>query len=459
MGDTDMSEYTGTVVIGAGLAGLTAAYELQKKGLDVRVLEAESKVGGVIRSVREAGFELDLGPNSLVLNPGLEAWIEELDLGPKVLPAAPLSKNRYLVKHKTLHALSPHPLKLLRSQYLSWPAKGRILTERFRTQGRGEDESVAAFFSRRFGKEISEGVADPIFIGMLSLDQVLPMLARWEQDYGSVTKGALSQKSALKGRSIISFEGGLESLTRALAAPLEGKIHKGSRVAAITAGADRYSIRYVREGREQVLEAGNLIYTAPLYSLGKLSWREGETSGTGAGGAAYAGDFEALRRAAAQVIFAPVRTVHVAVGAEDAGEIPEGFGFLVPSREHLSLLGCIFSSAIFPSKAPPGQVLLTVMLGGVHRGTELLRSGAALQAAALDDLRTILRIRGEVRVLQETTWARAIPQKNLGYEQVLEAIQAFERAHPRCRFAGNGVSGVSVGDTMEFAAKVVHSLI
>jgi oxygen-dependent protoporphyrinogen oxidase len=446
MGDTDMSEYTGTVVIGAGLAGLTAAYELQKKGLDVRVLEAESKVGGVIRSVREAGFELDLGP--------------------KVLPAAPLSKNRYLVKHKTLHALSPHPLKLLRSQYLSWPAKGRILTERFRTQGRGEDESVAAFFSRRFGKEISEGVADPIFsgiyagdIGMLSLDQVLPMLARWEQDYGSVTKGALSQKSALKGRSIISFEGGLESLTRALAAPLEGKIHKGSRVAAITAGADRYSIRYVREGREQVLEAGNLIYTAPLYSLGKLSWREGETSGTGAGGAAYAGDFEALRRAAAQVIFAPVRTVHVAVGAEDAGEIPEGFGFLVPSREHLSLLGCIFSSAIFPSKAPPGQVLLTVMLGGVHRGTELLRSGAALQAAALDDLRTILRIRGEVRVLQETTWARAIPQKNLGYEQVLEAIQAFERAHPRCRFAGNGVSGVSVGDTMEFAAKVVHSLI
>jgi oxygen-dependent protoporphyrinogen oxidase len=155
--------------------------------------------------------------------------------------------------------------------------------------------------------------------------------------------------------------------------------------------------------------------------------------------------------------YASVRTLHVTV-PQDALALPPGFGFLAPSRENLALMGCIFTSSIFPSKVPQGQALLTVMMGGAHRARELRDRPGVLEAAALADLKDILRIRSDLRVLHGHTWTAAIPQKNLGYTKVLKALEAYEAGHPGFRFAGNAVSGVSVGDTMEYASKVVHSM-
>jgi protoporphyrinogen/coproporphyrinogen III oxidase len=267
------------------------------------------------------------------------------------------------------------------------------------------------------------------------------MLPRWEQTYGSVTKGLFREKDAFKkGRKIINFRGGIETLTQALSAPLSGRIHTGSAVQHIAAGDDGFTIDY-RQGREDhQYKVTHVIYTAPLHTLPGISW------------------FDAVKEVASKVVFAPVRTLHLTV-PQEALQMPDGFGFLVPSREQLSLLGCIFTSAIFPAKAPEGSALLTVMIGGAHRAGDLLTDPASLETKALTDLRDILHIRGDIRVLHGQTWARAIPQKNRGYDNIMQSLSAFEQAHPGFRFAGNGVSGVSVGDTMEFAAKVVHSMV
>jgi oxygen-dependent protoporphyrinogen oxidase len=461
------SEKTSVVVIGGGLAGLTAAYQLKKKGINVRVLESSSRTGGVVSSAHVDGFELDLGPNSLVLTPALEEWIKELHLEDARMEAAASCKNRFLVKDKTLYALSPHPLKLLKSPYLSWEAKGRILTERFRggpigagasadktgaaaASGEPDDESVASFFSRRLGGEITEAIADPIFSGIyagdidrLSAMEAMPRLVQWERQYGSLTKGIFRQKEAMKGsRSIINFSGGMGRLTGALAAPLEGNIYTNVRVQNIESGPRGYRVIY-RQGEEDhiagehTLEAGSLIYAAPAYALPFIPW------------------FDELKTTASAIPYAPVRTVHLAL-RKDGLDLPDGFGFLVPTREHLSLLGCIFTSAIFPSKVPEGSALLTLMLGGAHRAADLLRDADRLQDAALQELKEILHISSPVRVLHEQTWRRAIPQKNTGYGRLKQSLLAFEEKHPGFFFAGNAVSGVSVGDTMEYAARIAR---
>jgi protoporphyrinogen oxidase len=49
------------VVIGAGPAGLTAAYELAKRGAPVIVLEGDDVVGGISRTVERDGWRFDLG--------------------------------------------------------------------------------------------------------------------------------------------------------------------------------------------------------------------------------------------------------------------------------------------------------------------------------------------------------------------------------------------------------------
>lgn len=443
------------LVIGGGIAGLTAAYTLHKSGIQVQVLEAAPQVGGVIQTVHKDGFELDLGPNSLVQTPFLKDLITELGLGDALVEAALVAKNRYLVKQRVLHALSPHPLKLLKSPYLSGKAKWRILSERFRAplkagnqDADATDESIEQFITRRFGAEVSEALADPIFSGIyagdirqLSIEQVLPMLPRWEKEFGSITKGIMSQKASLKGaRKIINFKGGLGILSNALSAQLAGCIQTDVSISSIDQAGAGFRVGYMREGTAHVIEAQTIIYAAPLHTVQGLAY------------------FDSLRWGAAHVAYSPVRTLHVAIPQGQAS-IPDGFGFLVPSREELGLLGCIFTSSIFPDKAPPGWSLLTLMLGGAHQADMVLADHTSLDQMALVDLKEILKITGMPRILHGTTWTKAIPQKNLGYGCLLNGIEHFEQAHPGFRFAGNGVSGVSVGDTMEYAAKVVHSVI
>ena len=452
-----MSEKAGAIIIGAGLAGLTAAYQLQKKGVEVRVLESAPVAGGVIRSLSVDGFELDLGPNSLVLTPSLEKWVAELGLDAFRLDASAAGKQRFLVRDKALHALSHHPVKLLKSPYLSWGAKGKILTERFGASAAGGEETVAAFFTRHFGKEVTAAIADPIFSGIyagdihrLSIREVMPKMVAWEKEYGSLTKAVLKNKAAMKGgRAIVSFTGGLGRLTDALAAPLGERVRTGVRVTGIATSHGEpaaqaspeacYSVTYFQEGIAHTLSAPYLIYTAPLHTLASIPW------------------FAPVKQASEAVVYAPVRTLHLAVSKAGL-DLPPAFGFLVPSREHLSILGCIFTSAIFPSKAPEGYALLTVMLGGAHQGADLLRDEDGFQAAAIRDLKEILHISSDIRVLHGQTWTKAIPQKNIGYGEIKESLLAFQGAHPGFFFAGNGVSGVSVGDTMDYAADLIQAI-
>jgi oxygen-dependent protoporphyrinogen oxidase len=425
------------IIAGAGIAGLSIAYELQQKGIPYELLEAAPHAGGMIRSLHIDGYELDAGPNSLAASPELLDYIKELGVQELVMEAAAVSKNRFLVRNNRLHAVSPHPLKILQSEYVSRTAKWRLFTERFRKQriAAGE-ESVTAFVNRRFGSEISEYVFEPVLSGiyagnpdLLSIGEVLPMLPRWEKEYGSVTKGLMKNMKSMGGRKIIAFKGGNAVLTDRLLSLLKGRIRLNCAVTGITSDSTGYTVQYNENGHTDVLHAQRVIFTTPAYSA-----------------AAVIKPLDAALAGLLHNIHYPrMGVLHLGFGAEAQDKAPAGFGFLVPHAAVKHFLGAICNTAVFPSRVPAGKTLFTVFVGGARQEQLIDKLGVTgLQQQVVKELMELLQLQHPPEMQHFTEWKKAIPQMNVGYAKIREQIKAFEQHYPGIQLAGNYVTGVAV---------------
>ena len=186
-----------TVVIGGGIAGLTAARARQRAGVETLILERGQEPGGVIRTVRRDGFLLETGPNTVRPTPELLEIVAELALGSELLVSDP-RLPRYVDFRGRLHPLPTSPLALLTTRLLSVSGKLGILAEPFRRSPAPLDESVRDFFTRRLGPEVAERVVAPFVSGIfagdasrLSAPDAFPALTRWEREAGSVLLGAI----------------------------------------------------------------------------------------------------------------------------------------------------------------------------------------------------------------------------------------------------------------------------
>ena len=78
------------VVVGGGIGGLVAALECAKIGMQVTVLEASDRLGGLVRSADVAGLTLDVGAESFATRGGqVRRLIEELGLGDDIVAPVP----------------------------------------------------------------------------------------------------------------------------------------------------------------------------------------------------------------------------------------------------------------------------------------------------------------------------------------------------------------------------------
>ncbi|RYY13107.1 MAG: FAD-dependent oxidoreductase, partial [Cytophagaceae bacterium] len=136
-------------IIGGGLTGLTLAYYLQKAGVAYDLFEASERAGGNLLSPQEAvGYQLEAGPNSLLLSPELEELLTELGLQEAIQEAAPVSAHRYVLRGGAYQALPASPPKLLASSFFSLKTKLRLLAELLRRPAPPvPGETIAAFFT------------------------------------------------------------------------------------------------------------------------------------------------------------------------------------------------------------------------------------------------------------------------------------------------------------------------
>ena len=447
-------------VIGAGIAGLTAAFRLQLAGAEPVVFEAQARAGGVIGTERTEGFLVEFGANSIqAANPVLDALIRDAGLESDRLPASKTARKRYIVRGGKPVAAPSSPADLVKGPLFSARARRRALREPFIPKSHPtEEESVADFARRRFGPEVLDYGMDPFVAGVyggdperLAIRHAFPDIWRMEQESGSIVRALLRGRKGKKNRmagGMFSFRKGLGQLPEALSDALGDRLRLSTPVRRLERQGPRWIVSGDRlmSGNEQTTWSETfdaVVYAAPLHALASIALPEGPP-------------LESLTR----VVYAPLAVTALGFRREHVGHPLDGFGMLVPSVERsVRILGTLFTSSIFsgiPSasstvrsdaaRAPAGHVLLTTMIGGMRNPALASLPEKEAYDLVLSDLRRLLNISGEPVFRWHTAWERAVPQYNIGYGTTLAAMERLEAAWPGWFMAGNYRMGVSIGD-------------
>ena len=428
-------------VLGGGVTGLTAAWHLRRAGIASIVFEASDRCGGAVETVREGGWLREAGPNSVLEGPTEASdLIDALGLGSRRLYAAEVAKHRYVLKRGRLEPMPASPGQFLSTRLFSLRAKLALAGEVLRPRGRSTgDETVADFTVRRLGREFLDYAVDPFVGGVyagdpakLSVRHAFPKLFALERDHGSLIRGAIRLRNASGGPRgrILSFPEGLEELPRALAGQLGDSLRLGSRVLALERGELGWRVAFECAGETRQEAFSAVICALPADGLARLRLD----------GFASSGAFSAL----SEIEHPPVASVFTGFRREDVTHALDGFGVLVPSAEGRNILGTLFSSALFPGRAPAGHVALTTFVGGTRQPALACLDDDALTRLVLAELTSLLGVRAAPVFVRIRRHARAIPQYAVGFGRYQAIYADAEASAPGLYIGGNCRDGISL---------------
>jgi len=448
------------IVVGGGISGLATAFWLHDAGVDVTVLEASDRVGGVIRTLRSDGYLAELGPNStLDSSPLLSDFFAKVGIGQELLYARPEAKARYVLRAGRLRALPMSPPALFKSDLFTWRAKLRVLREPFVSRcPDAERETVSQFVRRRLGDEFLDYVINPFVSGVyagdpdqLSIRDAFFKVFALERDYGSLIKGAIKKrKEGKKGQAqnkmsaeLFSFRHGMASLPDAIQRRLADRIVTQAAVRRISRTVAGLEVVYESNGRAKTLTAEAVVLATPAESAARLIEA---FSAAGAAG---------LRA----IPYAPVAVVFQGYRRQACRHPLDGFGFLVPAVEKRDLLGTIWNSSLFEGRAPEGRIALTSFVGGMRRPEQMQLSDEEIGQVVSNELRDLLGI-SEPPVFQIVhRLPRAIPQYTLGHGERIAQLESLESELPGLFVTGNFRGGISVGDCIVQAHQVAQRVL
>ncbi len=453
---------TPVVVVGAGIAGLSTAYELHRRGVPFVVLERGPRAGGVILSEQVDGFTLDAGPDALLIQkPDGITLCREIGLGDRLVPTK-RPRLAYILRGGTLHALPAASVlgiptrvgPFVRTRLFSWAGKVRMGMELFVPPRRDEgDESIGRFIERRFGREAKTYLAEPLLAGIhagdvdrLSVKALFPRFAAAERKYGSLLKAFRRQAAARRGGghapsadgAFLSLPGGLSEMVDALMNLLPAEsVRTATTVTRVVArrreAADAFAghagFRVETAGGETI-EARAVVLSAPAYVTGSIV-RDLDPE--------LAGLCDAIP-------YASSATVALAFTRETVGHPLNGSGFVVPRVEGGGILAASWLSSKWPGRAPDERVLVRTFVGGARDPEALGRSDAEIVALSLDAIRPILRVTGAPLLTRVYRWPRANAQHDVGHVERLAAIERRLALHPGLFVTGSGFRGTGIPD-------------
>jgi oxygen-dependent protoporphyrinogen oxidase len=446
-----MTERIDVAVLGAGISGLTAAFWLKREGHSVACLEASDRPGGSITTWAGEGFRFELGPNT-VLNNALEIdrLCEAAGILDERINASPASKKRFIVKDGALLALPGGPLGFLTTPLFSAGAKLRLMKEPF--IGRAtEEETIAQFVRRRLGEELLQYAVGPFVSGVyagdpekLSVRHATVKIYALEEKHGSLIRGAIAKrKGPAPAGGLFSFPEGLGYLPQTLAASHGEGYRPETAVLAVERLASGYCVRARGlAGQECEFLARAVVCALPAKAAGAAL-------------APLGGDFPELIPA---LPYADVALVCMGFRRDQVAHPLDGFGFLAPEVEGRHVLGCLFTSSLFPGRAPEGHVALSAFVGGAMHGDRVAAPEDEILRRTVEDLGPLLGLTGEPVLSRIVAWRPAIPQYIVGHGANKEAAARFEAANPGVFISGNLLYGVSVGDCIKNATAVVGSV-
>ena len=445
-------------IIGAGITGLTAAFYLRRSGVPVVVYEAGERVGGVIRSLRQNGYLAEFGPNTILeTSPKIGQLVRDAGLESRRLNPDPRAEARYVVRYRRPIEMPGSPLGFFTTRLFTAKAKLAVLREPFvPARHNGQEESIAEFVQRRLGQEFLDHAIDALVAGVyagdpykLSVPQAFPKLAQLEARYGSLIKGQILGARERKRRGEIakdrapkfSFDDGLQVLPETLRAELGRAVQLNSPVTKITQTETGWGL-HVRTGTaEPRAEHSALIYAGTAYKLAELAV---ETT-TPLNFAAFS-----------EIRYPPVASVVLGFRRQDVVHPCEGFGMLIPKVEGFKILGTIFSSSLFPNRAPAGHLTLTSYVGGERYPELASLPPEKLFELTCADLRVLLGVQGNPTFQHSVLYPKAIPQYVVGYGRYRELMADIETKAPGLFLAGHYRDGVSLSDSIVSGCNVAE---
>jgi oxygen-dependent protoporphyrinogen oxidase len=450
-------------VIGAGISGLAAAYRLQAAGAQPTVFEASGHAGGVIRTLHEHGCLLETGPDCWAGNkPAGTELVRELGLDDELIGTREGVRRSFILHKGTLKRLpegffliSPMSIgALMKTDVLSFRAKLRMATELFRARGRVDDESLAAFVRRRFGREALERIAQPMIAGIytadpekLSLKATFPQFIEFEREYGSVIRALRSRarKAAQPEMSkaagprygmFVTLKRGMGSMIDALVKALpDGALRLNTRVNDLTVQADG-----VRVGGERFDGA---VLALPAHASASLL-RDTDAE---------------LATALAAIEYAGAAVVNFIFKREQIAHAMDGIGAVIPAVEQRGLIAFSFSSVKFEGRAPEGLAIVRAFMGGALNPAVAAMPEDELVTVALNELRDLLGITGEPLFNVAASHRAAMAQYHVGHLGRVAAIHDLAAKHPRIALCGNAFDGVGTPDCVRGATQAVSGLL
>jgi oxygen-dependent protoporphyrinogen oxidase len=437
-------------IIGGGITGLTAAFYLKQNHVPAVLFEAADRVGGVIQTVRRNGYLAEFGPNSILeTSPVIAELVHGLGLEGRRVYSDSAAEKRYVVRDKKPVAVPSSAAGFLRTPLFSLRAKLRLLAEPFIPSGAAdEEESIAQFVERRLGQEFLDYAIDPLVAGIyagnprrLSVPQAFPKLHALEQRYHSLILGQILGARERKRRGEtskqdakkFSFDHGLQVLIDGLHAHLGDAIETSAHIDVLRREEEGWVVDLEKGWDGRQVECSAVLLALPSHKIAALKIE----------------NTPALEMTPlSQVYYPPVASVVLGFHREDVAHPLDGFGMLIPEKERLNILGALFSSTLFPNRAPAGEVLITCYLGGARAPELPAGTPESLVKLAVRDLTAILGIRGEPTFQHVAVYRKAIPQYNVGYGKIRAIMSDMEFKAPGLFVAGHARDGISLGDSM-----------
>ncbi len=436
------------VIIGGGITGLAAAWELQQQGVDYLLLEASDRLGGRIATEKIDGFIIECGADSFVTyKPAAVQFCLELGLGDQLIGTNQNYKNTYIVRGGKLHLL-PRGMRLivpldeaglLESDVLSDEAKARMLAE-VDVPPRTEegDESLASFVTRRFGEEVVTVLADPLMGGIytgdpdtMSMQSTFANYLQMEKQYGSLIKAHRNApppppaKPGMPQGIFVSLKNGMSSLVEEIRARLTGEIRTGVKVTRL--GAD--GTVYTESG--EVFKASTVIATISAVILADLLKEQ----------------VPALAESMQQIRTISSATINMVFKEDELSRPLDGYGFVVSGDDPTPLRASTWSSSKFEGRAPEGYAVIRVFVGG-HRSPELVfKSDEELVALSLVELNKILGLEAKPVLSKVYRWVNGNPQYEVGHIAKVAGIRAL--CPPWLLLAGADFEGGGIPDCIK----------
>jgi oxygen-dependent protoporphyrinogen oxidase len=474
-------------IIGGGIAGLAAAFELEKArkagaAVEYTLFEARERLGGCLASEIVDGAVLERGPDSfLTEKPAGAELCRELGLGAELTPSNDADRKTYIVVRNRLVPLPDGlmflvPTKLIPTaltRLFSLSTKVRMGLELLLPpSASSQDESVAALVERHFGRETVERLADPLLSGIfggdsarLSARTVLPRLVEMESEYGSLTLGMLAAHRKMRARAKAQANGdgkksGMPPAQRAVFTALRGGMQQ--LVDELTARLDPGSIRLstpvtgiARLANSWRIEAGGARESYDAIIMASPAWAAGALLGPV--DAALGGELNAIP-------YSSSITVNLIYDETQLGRLPDGFGFLVPAVEGRTMLACTFVHRKFLGRTPLGKVVIRAFLGGMNNEGLLTKPDDELIATVRRELGEILGAAvipptAKPEHVQVSRWRRAMAQYAVGHQERRERIAQRVASLHGLRLAGNAYDGIGIPDCIRLGRQAAKDLV